>query len=59
MRRFTRCLTGVTALAALAIAGQVNAVTVETLLEEVEHGSVDNDGVKIHYVTLGEGPLVR
>ena len=26
--------------------------------EEVAHGYADNDGVKIHYVTAGEGPLV-
>lgn len=34
------------------------AVTVDELLENVEHGIVDSDGVDIHYVTLGEGPLV-
>lgn len=28
------------------------------LLDEVEHGYADNDGVKIHYATVGEGPLV-
>ena len=28
------------------------------LVDRVEHGYADNDGVKIHYVTLGEGPLV-
>jgi pimeloyl-ACP methyl ester carboxylesterase len=26
--------------------------------EEVEHGYADNNGVKIHYASLGEGPLV-
>jgi len=26
--------------------------------DEVEHGYADNDGVKIHYATVGEGPLV-
>jgi pimeloyl-ACP methyl ester carboxylesterase len=26
--------------------------------DRVEHGYADNDGVRIHYVTLGEGPLV-
>ena len=25
---------------------------------EVEHGYVDSNGVKLHYVTIGEGPLV-
>ena len=28
------------------------------LLEAVRHGYADNDGVRIHYATLGEGPLV-
>ncbi|NKB32211.1 MAG: alpha/beta fold hydrolase [Pseudomonadales bacterium] len=28
------------------------------LWDEVEHGYADNDGVKIHYATVGEGPLV-
>jgi len=27
-------------------------------MDEVEHHHVDNNGVKIHYVTMGEGPLV-
>lgn len=28
------------------------------LLDEVEHGYADNNGVAIHYATVGEGPLV-
>ena len=28
------------------------------LWEEIEHGYVNSDGVKIHYATAGEGPLV-
>ena len=28
------------------------------ILSQVEHSYVDNNGVKIHYVSLGEGPLV-
>ena len=28
------------------------------LLDKVEHGYADNNGVKIHYVSLGQGPLV-
>ena len=28
------------------------------LMSEVEHGYADNDGVAIHYATVGEGPLV-
>ena len=30
----------------------------DAFMDEVEHGYADNDGVKIHYVTAGEGPLV-
>jgi len=30
----------------------------DDLLEKVEHGFAENDGVKIHYASLGEGPLV-
>ena len=26
--------------------------------DEVEHGYADSDGVRIHYATVGEGPLV-
>lgn len=28
------------------------------IFDEVDHHYVDNDGVKIHYVTAGEGPVV-
>ncbi len=28
------------------------------IMDRVEHGYADNNGVKIHYVTLGEGPLM-
>ncbi|MEM9623367.1 MAG: alpha/beta hydrolase [Pseudomonadota bacterium] len=30
----------------------------DTLLDQVEHQYADNNGVKIHYVTVGSGPLV-
>ena len=30
----------------------------ENLIDRVEHGYADSDGVKIHYASLGEGPLV-
>lgn len=30
----------------------------EDIVERVQHGYVDNEGVKIHYVTIGEGPLI-
>ena len=29
-----------------------------SFLEEVTHGYADNNGVKIHYASIGEGPLV-
>jgi len=29
-----------------------------SLLDRVEHGYADNNGVKIHYASLGQGPLV-
>jgi len=32
--------------------------TNNTILEEVTHGYADNNGVKIHYASIGEGPLV-
>ena len=28
------------------------------LWDEVEHGYADNNGIKIHYASVGEGPLV-
>lgn len=28
------------------------------VLDQVEHGFADNDGVRIHYAAMGEGPLV-
>ncbi|GHO72377.1 hypothetical protein KSD_01480 [Ktedonobacter sp. SOSP1-85] len=33
-------------------------VTVENLELHVQHGYADNNGVKIHYASLGSGPLV-
>ncbi len=30
----------------------------EKVFDQVEHQQVDNDGVSIHYVTLGEGPVI-
>jgi pimeloyl-ACP methyl ester carboxylesterase len=34
------------------------APAADDVWERVEHGSVNNNGVKIHYATLGRGPLV-
>ncbi|MEX0964764.1 MAG: alpha/beta hydrolase [Pseudohongiellaceae bacterium] len=41
-------------ISVLVLSGAVQA----DLLDEVEHGYADNNGVKIHYATVGEGPLV-
>ncbi len=45
-------------IAALSISLFFPALANADFLEEVEHGYADNDGVKIHYATIGEGPLV-
>lgn len=42
------------ALCVFTLSGLVNA----DIWDEVEHGYADNNGVKIHYATVGEGPLV-
>ncbi len=31
---------------------------IQDVYDRVEHGYADSDGVQIHYVTLGDGPLV-
>jgi pimeloyl-ACP methyl ester carboxylesterase len=36
----------------------VSAFAQADIWSEVEHGYADNEGVKIHYATVGEGPLV-
>ena len=41
-------------ICALAMANLAQA----DIFDEVTHGYADNNGVKIHYVTAGEGPLV-
>ena len=46
------------ALAALALFGALTAHARESLLERVSHGHADSNGVKIHYASLGEGPVV-
>ena len=42
----------------LPIALFSQTTTTTSILEEVSHGYADNNGVKIHYVSIGEGPLV-
>lgn len=34
------------------------AIFPNDIMDRVEHGYVDNAGVKLHYATLGEGPLI-
>ena len=34
------------------------SATAEDVFDRVEHHQADSDGVSIHYVTLGEGPVV-
>jgi len=43
---------------ACLIASVAGAGDVDTLFDRVEHHNADNDGVNIHYVTLGEGDPV-
>ena len=35
-----------------------SGINANEILNRVEHGFADNNGVKIHYVTLGQGPLI-
>ena len=42
----------------LGSGGRVAAQSPTDVFDRVEHHTVDSDGVAIHYVTLGEGPLV-
>jgi len=53
--QFPNVLKHLSALAALILA---TSTAHADLLDEVEHGYADNNGVKIHYATVGEGPLV-
>lgn len=53
MRRTTFIALCVLALCAAAAAGQG-----KDIYDDVENHYADNDGVKIHYVTYGEGPVV-
>ncbi len=36
----------------------ISTISNAEIWDEVEHGYAENDGVKIHYATAGEGPLV-
>jgi pimeloyl-ACP methyl ester carboxylesterase len=46
------------ALAVVLLAGRSSGSAAENIWQDVQHGSVDNAGVKIHYATIGKGPLV-
>ncbi len=48
-------LMAVTFVCMLFLTSGINA---NEILNRVEHGFIDNNGVKIHYVTLGQGPLI-
>ena len=45
-------------VAALALLASFFTSAQADILDEVEYGYADNNGVKIHYATVGEGPLV-
>ncbi|MEE3151091.1 MAG: alpha/beta hydrolase, partial [Acidobacteriota bacterium] len=44
-------------LLTVLLAGPVVS-TEQDLYDRVEHGYADNNGVKIHYATIGSGPTV-
>jgi pimeloyl-ACP methyl ester carboxylesterase len=50
--------TGVLALALTAPGGGPDAPAGKPIEDRVEHHYAENDGVRLHYVSLGEGPLV-
>jgi len=42
----------------LMFIGLMTASANDSILSQVQHDFADNEGVKIHYVVMGEGPLV-
>ncbi len=46
------------ALGFVLVVCAVGAASADDIYDQVEHGYADNDGVTIHYASLGEGPLV-
>lgn len=52
-----RKIIGLVSSAGLILFLTSNLATAD-FLDEVEHGYADSDGVKIHYASIGEGPLV-
>lgn len=53
-----RLSVAVLAAALMSWANVAAAVDAVDLFDDVEHGYADNDGVKIHYASLGEGPVI-
>lgn len=49
---------GMFALATVALLLSAAPARAQDVWDRVEHGHVDSGGVKIHYATLGQGPLV-
>ena len=49
---------GIPALATVALLLAAAPARAQDVWDRVEHGHVDSGGVKIHYATLGQGPLV-
>jgi pimeloyl-ACP methyl ester carboxylesterase len=43
---------------ATVILGCAGVASADDVFDKVEHGFADNDGVKIHYAALGEGPVI-
>ena len=58
MSKFVRSVTLSIAACCALMSGSSAEAQVADVWDRVEHHYADNDGVSIHYVTLGEGPLV-
>ncbi len=43
---------------AMTMATMLSSTAMGDIWTDVEHGFADSDGVKIHYASVGEGPLV-
>jgi len=48
---------GATVIVAAILSG-VGIASADDVFDKVEHGFANNDGVKIHYASLGEGPVI-
>ncbi|MDX1556336.1 MAG: hypothetical protein R3212_09945, partial [Xanthomonadales bacterium] len=51
MKPFTQALASLTMASTFSVAAS-------DVYDQVEHGYAENDGVKIHYAEMGEGPLL-